>query len=100
MQLEQECQQLLFEQKKLQRRHRSSKVEIEKRFQEEIKQRKEQIELLQFKQEQVDLLEIGSEIIEKEVDALVEVQVGSRWEDVLRTKAIVIKDDIVVRIDE
>jgi len=100
MQLEQECQQLLFEQRKLQRKSGISKQEIAQRFQKEIKQRKVKITLIDFKIEQLDMLEIGSEITETEVDALVEVKVGSHWNDIIGPKTIVIKDDIVVRIDE
>ena len=100
MQLEQECQQLLFEQRKLQRRPGVSKQEIAQRFQKEIKNRKDKITLIEFKIEQLDMLELGSEITETEVDALVEVKEGSHWNDILGEKSIVIKDDIVVRIDE
>jgi len=100
MQLEQECQQLLFEQRKLQRRPGVSKQEIAHRFQKEIKKRKDKITLIEFKIEQLDMLEIGSEITETEVDALVEVKEGSHWEDIIGTRSIVIEDDIVVRIDK
>lgn len=100
MRLEQECQQLLFEQRKLQNKTGVSKQEITHRFQQEINKRKEKIKLLDFKSEQLDMLEIGSEIIEKEVEALVEVEIGSHWIDRTEDKAIVIKDGIVIRIDE
>ncbi|GAA0612446.1 hypothetical protein GCM10009001_32080 [Virgibacillus siamensis] len=99
MRLEQECQQLLFEQRKLLNRSGVSKQELSQRFQQEIKNRKEKIKLAEFKIEQLDMLEIGSEITEKEVEALVEVTEGSHWEEILEETAIVIKDDIVVRID-
>lgn len=98
--LEQECQQLLFEQRKLQRRSSFSKQEIARRFQKEIDKRKEQMTLIDFKIEQLDMLDIGSEITETEVDALIEVKEGSNWQDVIGPKSIVIKDNIVVRIDE
>lgn len=99
IQLEQECQQLLFEQRKLQNKMAVSKREIADRFQQEIKKRKEKITLIEFKIEQLDLLEIGSEIVEKEVDALVEVKVGTHWKEIMGEQSIVLKDDIVVRID-
>ena len=99
MRLEQECQQLLFEQRKLQNKAGASKQDIAHRFQLEIKSRKDKIMLIDFKIEQLDMLEIGSEIIEKEVEALVEVSEGSHWNEVMGEKAIVIKDDIVIRID-
>lgn len=99
MRLEQECQQLLFEKRKIQNKAGLSKQEVAARFQQEIKKRKEKIQLVEFKMEQLDMLEIGSEIIEKEVEALVEVSVGSHWKEIMEQPAIVIKDDIVIRID-
>ena len=99
MRLEQECQQLLFEQRKLQARKGVSKIEVENRFQMEINNRKEKIKEMTFKMEQLEILEVGSEIIEKEVDALVEVSVGMRWNEIMNEKAIVIEDDVVKRID-
>ncbi|MBP2077632.1 YlqD family protein [Oceanobacillus polygoni] len=100
LRLEQECQQLLFEKRKLQNKAGSSKQEIEQRFQQEINNRKEKIKLLDFKISQLETLELGSEIIEKEVEALVEVKVGSNWNEIMEEQVIVIKDDVVVRIDE
>lgn len=100
MRLEQECQQLLFEQRKLQNKSGVSKQEISQRFQQEINKRKEKMKLIDFKLEQLDTLIIGSEMIEKEVEALVEVEVGMHWDGMVNEKAIVIKDDVVIRIDE
>jgi hypothetical protein len=99
MRLEQECQQLLFEQRKLQNRKGMSKQDLHDRFQQEIKKRKEKIKLIEFKIEQLEMLEIGSEIVESEVEALVEVKVGTHWNEIMETTAIIIKDDVVVRID-
>jgi hypothetical protein len=99
MRLEQECQQLLFEKRKLQNKSASSKQDIAHRFQQEINKRKEKIKLADFKIEQLDMLEMGSEIIEKEVEALVDVSVGSDWKEIMTEGAIVIKDDVVIRID-
>ena len=99
MQLEQECQQLLFEQRKLSNKPGISKQELKIRFQNEIQKRKEEINLIDFKVEQLDMIEIGSEMIETDVEALVEVNVGAHW-NVMNEQAIVIKDGIVVRIDE
>lgn len=100
MRLEQECQQLLFEQRKLLNKSGISRQEVSERFQQEIKNRKEKIKLAEFKIEQLDMLEIGSEITEKEVEALVEVEEGSHWNEIIEETAIVIKDNVVVRIDE
>ncbi|WP_010530637.1 YlqD family protein [Lentibacillus jeotgali] len=100
MRLEQECQQLRFEQRKLENKRSMSKQELSQRFQQEIKNRKEKIKLVDFKIEQLDILETGSEITEKEVEALVEVKEGSHWNKIMEESAIVIEDDVVVRIDE
>ncbi|GIP62112.1 hypothetical protein J32TS6_06670 [Virgibacillus pantothenticus] len=100
MRLEQECQQLLFEQRKLQNKSGYSKQEIEHRFQQELNNRKEKIKLAEFKMEQLDMLEIGSEIVEREVEALVEVTEGSQWNEIMKEQAIIVKDNIVIRIDE
>ncbi|HLR75616.1 MAG TPA: YlqD family protein [Virgibacillus sp.] len=99
MRLEQECQQLLFEQRKLQHQPGLSKRDVKERFQQEIERRKEKIEMIDFKLEQLEMLEIGSEIVEGEVDAFVEVQEGAHWDQVMGEQAIVIKDDIVIRIE-
>lgn len=100
MRLEQECQQLLFEQRKLQNKVGVAKQDIASRFQQEIKNRKEKIKLIDFKIDQLDTLELGSEIVESEVEALVEVKEGTHWQDIMGEKAIVLKDDVVIRIDE
>jgi len=100
MQLEQECQQLLFEQRKLQNKSGLSKEEVRRRFQGEIKKRKDEIRLIDFKTEQLDMLPLGSEMIEREVEALVEVQVGMQWEALMEPSAIVVEDGVVVRIEK
>lgn len=98
-QLEQECQQLKFEKRKLQNKTPISKYEISTRFQKELSRRREKINTLTFKIEQLDKLPIGSEIVEQAVEALVEVSVGSNWDELVRNKEIIIKDGIVIRID-
>ncbi|MFD1067601.1 YlqD family protein [Oceanobacillus locisalsi] len=100
LRLEQECQQLQFEIRKLKNKNANTRSDMESRFNQEIKNRQEKIKLLDFKIEQLDELEMGSEIVEKEVEALVEVEVGSDWDHIMKEQAIVIKDDKVIRIDE
>lgn len=97
--LEQECQRLRFEQRKLENKGEVSIQDIAKRFQREINKRKEKMQLADFKIEQLDVLELGSEITEKEVEALVEVGIGSHWDEIMGERAIVIRDDFVIRID-
>lgn len=99
IQLEQECQQLQFEQRKLQNKPSLSKQEIETRFQQEVQKRKDKIMLIDFKVEQLGMVEIGSEMIESTVESLVEVSEGMHWTEVMDEQAIIIKDDVVIRID-
>lgn len=98
-QLDIECQQLLFEKRKLINKLTGSKHSIEQRFEKEIKRRKDKKVLIEFKLEQLDLLKRGSEIVEKEVDALVTIDIGSDWEAVSKKQSIIIEDGIVTRID-
>jgi len=100
MRLEQECQQLLFEQRKLENKAGISKQDIKSRFQQEVSQRQQNIKSIDFKLEQLEILEIGSEIIEREVEALVEVKEGAHWDEIMNDHAIIIKDNIVIRIDK
>ncbi len=97
-QLEQECQQLQFEQRKLQNKKGVSKHEVAKRFQQEIKRRKDKIKWIEFQLEQLGILPIGSEITEEEVETLVEVEEGLNWGDISDNKAIIVKDGIVIQI--
>lgn len=98
-QLERECEQLAFEQRKLSRKHNAAKHDIIKRFNGEIEQRKDQINLLDFKLEQLSLLDLGSEVIEKEIDAIVNVDIGDKWSELNGPASIIVKDDVVIRID-
>lgn len=100
MQLEQECQQLLFEQRKLQNKPGASKQSIAQRFQKQIQNRQEKMVSIDFKMEQLAILEIGSEVIEREVEALVEVKEGAHWDEIINEKTILIKDNIVIHIEE
>lgn len=98
-QLELESQQLLFEKRKLINKLASSKHSIDLRFEKEIRRRKDKKVLIEFKVEQLDLLQLNSEVIEKEVDTLVNVEIGSDWEAISKKQSIIIKDGTVIRID-
>lgn len=100
MRLEQECQQLLFEKRKMLNKKGVHKQEIERKFHNEVRKRKEKVELIEFKEEQLEVLDLGSEIVEGEVESLVEVGIGTNWEELMKRQAIVIEDSIVVRIEE
>ncbi|WP_226665731.1 YlqD family protein [Metabacillus litoralis] len=92
--LEQECDQLYFEYKKIEK---TSKP-LASQYLKEIDKRREKIKLVDFQLEQVNILPLGSELKEKEVEAIIEVNVGDNWSDIMQEKTIVIKDGIVDQI--
>lgn len=51
-----------------------------------------------MKRDQLNILPLGSEIIEREVEALVPIKVGDQWSSIQTNKEIVIKDDIIIEI--
>ncbi|WP_027408158.1 YlqD family protein [Anoxybacteroides tepidamans] len=97
-QLQQECDQLRFEQKKLEKSAKYSPTVLKQYFTKEIDDRVEKIKLLDFQMEQLHILPLGSELKEREVQALVEVKVGDRWEDIMAKRAIIVKNGIVEEI--
>lgn len=97
-QLEKECDQLRFEMKKLERTKKFQPASLIKHFEKEIQLRQEKAKLLDFQTEQLHILPLGSELKEKEVKAIIEVQEGDRWEDIQNGKTIIIKDGIVNEI--
>ncbi|KGP73968.1 YlqD family protein [Pontibacillus yanchengensis] len=99
-QLDQECQQLSFEKRKIEMKQNVSREEVSKRFQREIDRRRERIRWVEYKLEQLQVLPLGSEITEDEVETLVEVNVGDDWEILMNEGAIIVEDGKVIRIDE
>lgn len=92
--LEQECDQLYFEYKKVEK----TSKQLASQFLKEIDKRREKIKLVEFQLQQVHTLPLGSELKEKEVEAIVEVNVGDNWNEVMKERTIVIKDGIVDQI--
>lgn len=97
-QLEKECDQLRFEMKKLEKTKKFQSVSLKKHFEKEIHMRQEKTKLLDFQIEQLHILPLGSELKEKEVKGIIEIEEGDRWEDVQSGKTIIIKDGIVEEI--
>ncbi|QDP40153.1 YlqD family protein [Radiobacillus deserti] len=97
-QLEQECQQLKFEQRKLLSKKGISREEVTKRFQQEITKRTDKLKWIEFQLDQLETLPLGSELTEGEVESLVEVEVGSNWEELFGEQAIIVKDGTVIQI--
>jgi ABC-type phosphate transport system auxiliary subunit len=99
-QLENECHQLQFEKRKLQSKKNLSPSDVNKRFQKEIDRRQNKMKWLEYQLEQLDILPIGSEITESEVDEIVEVSVGDKWQDIMGdSRSITIEDGIVIRTE-
>ncbi|GMB08484.1 YlqD protein [Thermolongibacillus altinsuensis] len=94
-QLQRECEQLLFELKRLEKTKKFSPLRLKEHFDKEIEQRRQKIKLLDFQIEQLHILPLGSELKEQEVQAIIEVKEGDRWE---LARAIIIEDGIVKEI--
>ena len=95
-QLDQECRQLEFEQKKLERKPELSRQEVTRRFSKEISKRKDRIRWMEHQLEQLDILSDGSELETDEVEALVHIEEGDSWSEI-QNKEIVIQDGKVIR---
>lgn len=100
LQLQKECDQLKFELKKHEKTKKFQPTQLIKHFEKEIHNRQEKIKLADFQIDQLHILPLGSEIKEREVQALVEVNEGDCWEEFLASKTIIIKDGIVAEIRE
>lgn len=92
-----ECDQLRFEGRKLAKNKKYNPTKVQSSYEKEIMKREEKIKILEFQLEQIHILPIGSELKEKEVHAIVEINVGDKWEG-LHSKTIIIKDGIVHEI--
>ncbi len=98
-QLETECRQLQFEMKKLQKKEKLNRDRIEERFNEEIERRKGKIREMEFNLEELGRLPNGSELIQEESEAYVDVRVGDEWEQAAKDRSIVVKDGIIIKIE-
>lgn len=97
-QLQKECEQLRFERKKLEKTNKFQTGNLLKHFEKELHARQEKIKLIEFQIEQLHMLPIGSELKEKEIQGIVEVNVGDAWDDVVTNKTIIIKDGFIAEI--
>ncbi|WP_431799414.1 YlqD family protein [Halobacillus andaensis] len=96
-QLDNESQQLQFEQKKIERNKEYNQNEVRQRFNKEIRLRKERMKRLQYQIGQLDTLPNGEELKVDEVETLVNIEEGDHYEELIRDREIVIKDGIVIR---
>lgn len=72
-QIEQECDQLHFEQKKMERKSKFQPDQVADYFVHELEIRREKKKLIQFQMEQLEVLELGSEIREREMETIIDV---------------------------
>lgn len=98
LQMQKEYQQLQFELKKLEKNNKYQQSVLKKHFEKELQKRQEKEKLLEFQIEQLHMLPIGSELKEKEVQALVEIKVGDVWDERMSQPTIIIKDGIIEEI--
>ena len=97
-QLQKEIDHLKFEMKRLEKTKKFQPITLKAHFEKEVSVRNEKMKLLEFKREQLEILPIGSELKEKEVQAIVDVQIGDDWDELTASKTIVIKDGKVTEI--
>ncbi|MCA1040750.1 YlqD family protein [Bacillus infantis] len=97
-QLLKECEQLRFEVKKMEKSKKFQQASLSANFEKETDRRKEKIKLLEFQIEQLHMLPLGSELKEKEVQAVVEIGIGDAWDKVSANKTIIIEDGVIKEI--
>jgi len=97
-QLNKECEQLKFECKKMEKLKKFDPTKIKQSFTNEIDIRQEKIKQLDFQIKQIHMLPLGSEIKENEIQAIVDLNVGDNWDDLMATRTIVIREGIVEEI--
>ncbi|WP_082234192.1 YlqD family protein [Halobacillus massiliensis] len=95
--LDKECQQLKFQQKKIERNYDYEQPDVRQRFVKEISRRQDTMKQIQFQLNQLDLLPVGEELKTDEVETIVELNEGDAYEETVKKREIVIKDGIVIR---
>jgi hypothetical protein len=98
LQFQREISQLQFELKRMEKTKSYSPGALKNHFEKEINKRLEKEKLLEFQIEQLHMLPLGSELKEKEVQALVEVKIGDIWDERIGQPTIIIKDGIIEEI--
>lgn len=94
-QLQREIEQLKFELKRLEKSKKYSITDLYQYFEKEIEKRHEKIEILDFQLEQLELLPLGSQLKEREIQGLVNVEIGDDWNEKLLNRTIIVKDGII-----
>ncbi|MBM7692293.1 hypothetical protein JOC77_001723 [Peribacillus deserti] len=97
-QLLKECDQLRFELRKLERTKKFQPGSLKAHYEKEINKRQEKAKMLDFQLEQLEILPLGSELKDREVQAIVNVEVGQSWDEAALSKTIVVTDGIITEI--
>ncbi|WML27502.1 YlqD family protein [Neobacillus sp. OS1-33] len=95
LQLQREKNQLQFELKRIDKTKNFSPGALKNHYEKEFNKRSEKEKLLEFQIEQLHILPLGSELKEKEVQALVEIKIGDIWNEQIGQPTIIIKDGII-----
>ncbi|WP_078554718.1 YlqD family protein [Bacillus alkalicellulosilyticus] len=98
-----ELEQLTFQLQKNQKQHTSNQErqrQIRKSFKEEIRQREEKLQSVDFKRHQLHKLELGTELKDGTVETVCDIRKGDHWDTMLAQSEIIIKDGIVHEIRE
>ncbi|MBS2968960.1 YlqD family protein [Metabacillus sp. KIGAM252] len=95
-QLLRECDQLYFQLKKLEKTNIS--IEMRQQYKKEIEKRKDKIKMVDFQIDQLNTLPLGSELKEKEVQAIVELEEGDSWTSSINERSIIVTDGIITEI--
>ena len=98
LQMQKEYEQLQFELKKLEKAKKYQASALKNHFEKELEKRLDKEKLYEFQIEQLHMLPLGSELKEKEVQALIEVNVGDDWNQVMGRQTIIIKDGKIEEI--
>jgi len=99
-QLKKECEQLKFEMKKMEKTKKFTSSNLLSHFEKEMKTRQEKIKLIEFQIEQLHMLPLGSELKERDIQELVDIHFGDKWEAFSNEKTIIVKDGIITEIRE
>lgn len=98
LQMQKEYEQLQFELKKLEKAKKYQPSALKNHFEKELQKRHDKEKLYEFQIEQLHMLPLGSELKEREVQAIVEVSVGNNWDEVMGQPTIIIKDGMIEEI--
>jgi hypothetical protein len=96
-QIERELEQLKFQVLKATKElgNKQEQLLLRNRFKKEIEFREERLKSAAFKVQQLHKLEIGGEISEGTVDAIIEVEIGDLWPEQRGCLEMIVKNGIV-----